>query len=144
MQLLRIGSGDGEGTFATIRHRSSTNRYDRVMSEPIPDANSNSMPPPTGVPTTPPIAPKPMDDAQRQASLAQAVARSVAGGARVESHAPYQAIVVTGNKVNHTLHLILTLVTCGGWGLVWIALALIVKEKRTVLTIDPYGNVLSQ
>lgn len=114
------------------------------MSEPTPDPNFNPMPPPTGAPMVPPVAPPAMDDAQRQASLAQAVARAVAGGARVESHAPYQAVMVTGNKVNHTLHLILTLVTCGLWGFVWIALALIMKEKRTVLTIDPYGNVLSQ
>lgn len=92
-----------------------------------------------------PASPNPlMPDADRQAALAQAVARSVAGGARVESHAPYQAILVRGNKPNHTLHLILTLVTCGGWGLVWLILAFAMGEKRTVVSVDAYGNVLTQ
>lgn len=114
------------------------------MTEPTPhiEPQQPAEQPAYGAPAS--AAPSPLDDAQRQSMLAQAVARSVAGGGRVESHSPFQAIIVTGSKINHTLHLILTLVTCGFWGLVWAGLALFVKEKRTVLTIDAYGNVLSQ
>lgn len=121
------------------------NLHEQGHSSPRVMAMTEPTPPPEHQPYgAPPIAPAVMDDAQRQSALSQAVARSVAAGGRVESHAPFQAIVVTGNKVNHTLHLILTLVTCGAWGLVWLILALVMKEKRTVLSIDPYGNVLSQ
>ena len=101
------------------------------MTEPMPE--------PSSAPSNPLIS-----DADRQSALAQAVARSVATGARVESHAPFQAIMVRGHKPNHTLHLILTLVTCGLWGLVWLVLAFATGEKRTVLSVDPYGNILSQ
>lgn len=85
--------------------------------------------------------PQPMAADQRKALLAQVVAQEVAHGARVESHTDFQAVVVRGQRVNHVLHLILTLVTCLAWGLVWAALAIIGGEKRTVLAIDDWGNI---
>lgn len=81
---------------------------------------------------------------QRQALLAQAVAREVAAGGRVESQAPTQAIIVKGKPVNHTLHLILTLVTVTLWGWVWLAMAIVGGENRIILMVDDYGSVLRQ
>lgn len=72
------------------------------------------------------------------------MSNEVAGGGRVESHSPYQAVIVRGKVVNHTLHLILTLVTCALWGLVWIALVIAAGEKRVILQVDAYGNILRQ
>lgn len=86
--------------------------------------------------------PQQLTDEHRQALLAQAITHWVASGARVESHLPNQAVLVTGKNVNHVLHLILTLVTCLAWGIVWAILAATVREKRHVLSIDPYGNVV--
>ena len=77
---------------------------------------------------------------QRKELLARAVANQVRQGGRVESQTDYQAVLVTGQKVNHVLHLILTLVTFGLWGIVWIILAFIGGEKRVVIDIDEYGN----
>lgn len=91
----------------------------------------------TGVPPV-------LDDAQRQAMLSQAVAAAVGRGYRVESHAPFQAVVVTGHRPNHTLHAILTVFSCSLWGIVWIIVTATTKERRSVLTVDPYGNVLWQ
>jgi hypothetical protein len=88
-------------------------------------------------------APSPVSPEQRKARLAQTLASQVAGGKRVESHSEYQAVLVAGKPVNHTLHLILTLVTCGAWGLVWLLLAVVGGEKRSVLMVDDYGNVLN-
>jgi len=68
----------------------------------------------------------------------------VASGARIESQSDYQAVVVRGKKVNHVLHLILTLVTLGLWGIVWIILAIAGGEKRQMVTVDDYGNALVQ
>ncbi len=82
-------------------------------------------------------------DARRQA-LAMAVAQEVAGGGRVESQTDTNAVIVRGSKPNHTLHLILSLVTCGCWLLVWPIIALVQKEHRTALQVDPYGQVLRQ
>lgn len=81
---------------------------------------------------------------QRQSLLAQAVAREVASGGRVESQSPSQAIIVKGKPVNHTLHLILSLVTLSFWSWIWLFLAIKGGESRLILTVDDYGNVLRQ
>ncbi|RVW02305.1 hypothetical protein [Rhodococcus spongiicola] len=73
-----------------------------------------------------------------------AISSEVARGARVESQTDTNAIVVTGSKPNHVLHAIITLFTCGFWGLVWIVLAIMLREHRIALTVDPYGHVLRQ
>ena len=65
----------------------------------------------------------------------------MAGGARVESQSDYQAVLVKGKPVNHVLHLILTLVTCGLWGIVWIVMAIVGGEKRSMASVDDFGNV---
>ncbi|MGI5223084.1 hypothetical protein [Nocardia sp. CA-290969] len=82
-------------------------------------------------------------DARRQA-MAMAVASEVAAGGRVESQTDTTAVIVRGSKPNHTLHLILSLVTCGCWLFVWPIIAIVQKEHRTALQVDPYGQVLRQ
>ena len=77
---------------------------------------------------------------ERKEALARAVHTQVAQGARVESQGDYQAILVTGHRPNHTLHLILTLVTFGLWGIVWIAVAALGGEKRMSVSVDEWGN----
>lgn len=81
---------------------------------------------------------------QRRMVLGTAVAGEVANGARVESRSDVDAVLVFGRRPNHTLHLILTLVTAGLWGLVWIPVAVLVRERRVVLQVDPWGRVLRQ
>ncbi len=90
------------------------------------------------------VTPQPASPEQRRAALAQAVAREVASGGRVESQSEIQAIIVHGKRVNHTLHLILTLVTLTVWSWVWLILWILGGEKRIILTVDDYGNVLRQ
>lgn len=79
-------------------------------------------------------------DEERKKLLAQAINSQVIQGARVESQSDFQAIFVKGKPVNHILHLIISLVTCGLWLFVWAALALIGGEKRYVAQVDDYGN----
>ena len=80
----------------------------------------------------------------RKELLARTLTSQIASGARVESQSDYQAVVVRGKSVNHTLHLILSLVTLLLWSPVWIALALIGGEKRSMVTVDEYGNAAVQ
>lgn len=95
-------------------------------------------PPP--VPASPGL--QPLDDATRRAYLAQAVANQVRQGSRVESQMDLQAVLVDGKPVNHVLHLILTLVTCFAWAVIWIILVGVAGEKRYSLSVDAYGNIL--
>jgi hypothetical protein len=81
---------------------------------------------------------------ERKELLARTVAAQVAGGARVESQSDFQAVIVKGKPVNHVLHLILTLVTLTAWAIVWIALAIFGGEKRSMVTVDEYGNASVQ
>jgi len=80
-------------------------------------------------------------EVQRTLILINAVAAEVARGARVESQSDYQAVVVRGKRPNHVLHLLLSLVTVGLWIPVWIVLAIVKHEKRTVIRVDQCGNV---
>jgi hypothetical protein len=77
---------------------------------------------------------------ERKEALARLVTAQVANGARVESQSDYQAVLVHGHRLNNTLHLILTLVTLGVWGIVWLLLALFGGEKREVASVDEWGN----
>lgn len=82
---------------------------------------------------------------ERKAILAQQIAMSVGAGARVESQSDFMAVLVRGKKVNHLLHFLLGFPTIGVWWLtVWPFLALTGGEKRSMVQVDPYGNVLNQ
>ncbi|MCM6775002.1 hypothetical protein NDR87_26515 [Nocardia sp. CDC159] len=90
----------------------------------------------------PPLSPMSMN--QRRQALAVALATEVARGGRVESQTDLNAVIVTGSTPNHTLHLILTLVTCFTWSPVWLVLAIVQKEHRASIRVDEYGQVLRQ
>ena len=50
-----------------------------------------------------------------------------------------------GEKVNHTLHGIITFCTCGFWALGWIIFTLIAKKEIILrLTIDESGNLIEE
>lgn len=84
-----------------------------------------------------------VSEQQRREALANAVSREVGGGWHVESQADYQAVLVKhGTKVNHILHLLLTLITLGLWALVWIWVAVFKKrEHHKVIAVDAFGNM---
>lgn len=97
---------------------------------------------PATVPAVPVYSTAPVSFEDRRRALAFAVQREVMAGLRVESQTDDTAVLVKGKQTNHILHLILTLLTCLIWGVVWLVLALVNQEKRVMLTVDPYGNVL--
>jgi hypothetical protein len=130
-QLLRSGIG--------------TSKEEMPMSTPP----TNGDPPPAGPSPTEPVAPPAeeptvtrWDSERRKSALASAVANEVRQGWHVQSQSDYQAVMIKeGTKVNHILHLILTLITLGLWAIVWIILAVTHKrEKREVISVDEYGN----
>ncbi len=48
-----------------------------------------------------------------------------------------QHVTVSGGGVNHTIHAILTLFTCGFWAPVWILLILVTPKKTYITTTAP-------
>jgi hypothetical protein len=81
---------------------------------------------------------------ERKELLARTVTGQLASGARIESQSDYNAVVVRGKPVNHVLHLIISLVTLSFWIPVWIILAIVGGEKRSMVTVDEYGNAAVQ
>lgn len=81
---------------------------------------------------------------ERRAMLAQQIQQAVGRGLRIESQSDFQAVLVDGKPVNHTLHAILTIFTCLLWGIVWAVIAGTGGEKREMIVIDEFGNVQHQ
>ena len=81
---------------------------------------------------------------ERRYALTEQVRMLVTQGARVESQNEYDAVVVNGKEINHTLHLILSVVTCGIWLLVWGGIAIWGGPTRQLATVDEYGHVSVQ
>ena len=81
-----------------------------------------------------------MEDSERRQRQADAVAREVMQGSRVESEGPFQAVMVSGGKVNHLLHFFVGIATCGWWWIVWIFLGITGGEKRYMVRTDEFGN----
>ncbi|CAB4942070.1 unannotated protein [freshwater metagenome] len=81
----------------------------------------------------------------RKAAMGQALSANLArGGYRVESQGDFNAVLVKGKPINNVLHLVLTLITFGFWGIIWIIMFFIGGEKREMITVDDYGNVSIQ
>jgi hypothetical protein len=101
---------------------------------------------PTGTGSTDLVAGEvsPKSDAERKRILAQQIQQATVQQRRVESQSEFQATLAYGQPVNHTLHLIAAIFTCGIWGIVWLVLALTGGVKRELLVVDDYGNVQLQ
>ena len=78
---------------------------------------------------------------QRRQSFARAIHMEVAHGGRIESQGDLEAVIVLSH-INHRLHLILTILTCGLWAFVWLPLALLRgRKKRQVINVDKFGRI---
>lgn len=113
-------------------------------SAPEGDAQGGAASAPVGAATPGQFRTTPVSDDERRNILAQQIQTSAVRGLRVESQDRYQAILIEGQPVNHVLHAILTLGTCGIWGIVWAVLAATGGEKRHLISVDEYGNVIHQ
>jgi hypothetical protein len=98
------------------------------------------------VPTDDPVVGQAVDvwatrtSGERRVLLTQALRSAVIRGGRIESQGDFEAVVVHGKRVNHILHLILTVFTLGLWIFVWGGLILFAGEKRELVTVDGRGN----
>lgn len=82
-----------------------------------------------------------VDRAQREHLLAQAVEEAVADGGRVVHVGPRGTVIGQRRSISHVMHAILTLVTGGFWGIVWIVVCLARTEDRYRMETDDWGHV---
>ncbi len=110
------------------------------MSE-FDDSTGGDMPPAADTPSASSgIRP----DAERKKLLADALQTQVVQGGRIESHSEFSAVVVFGKDVNHVLHVLIAIFTCGLWLIPWLVMGVVGGEKRVLVSVDDYGNVLNQ
>jgi hypothetical protein len=90
----------------------------------------------------PPPSKTKLSDAKRGELLAKVGTYKVGhSDQRVEHQGDHKAVLVSGSKPNHLLHLILTVLTFGLWAIVWIIVAISGGEKRNTVAVDEYGGV---
>lgn len=75
---------------------------------------------------------------ERKEALGKLIASRLSQGRRIETQSDYQAVLVQGHRVNHILHLILSLLTLF-WVIVWVILVLTGGEKRELVAVDEWG-----
>jgi hypothetical protein len=78
---------------------------------------------------------------ERRAILARSLQQETHQGWRVLSQTDTQAQLVRGKRVNHLLHLVLTLLTLGLWVVVWILVTAWGGEKTRYVTVTEYGQI---
>lgn len=80
-----------------------------------------------------------MTDTEKAERLETAISMMVRDGWRVEYRAPAMATMLRGQRPNHILHLILSLITCGLWLPVWGFLGIFKGQKRRLIELDEFG-----
>ena len=65
----------------------------------------------------------------------------VGEGARVQARTPTSAVVEYGERVNHILHLLISVFLCGLWLPVWFFVAMSGGTRLRTLTVDEYGEI---
>jgi hypothetical protein len=78
---------------------------------------------------------------KRQRLLEVAVDLEVLAGATVVHRSDRGVTVARPRRVTHLGHFILTLVTAGLWGFVWLAVILNRREDRIRYEVDAWGNI---
>lgn len=64
--------------------------------------------------------------------------------ARIESSSPTQAVLFLGGGVSVPAHVVcalLTVLTCGLFGIIWLIAAATSPERRAYVAVDSFGNV---
>jgi hypothetical protein len=129
------GSTDGEPTPSDAPVESEETVIPPSTSQVVPSATAPA------VPSAPvPSVPETASVEERKAALAQAIAGQIAQGYRVESQSEFQAVVVKGKRPSHLLHLILTIITLGLWGIVWIILSITMHVHRRIVEVNEFAN----
>ena len=91
---------------------------------------------------TQPIVPGRLSAEQRATILQQALGDLAFRGYQVERVDQTRAIVLAGAPINHILHLLLSVFTCGLWLPIWLLILASGGVKRRYVHIDDYGNLI--
>ena len=84
----------------------------------------------------------PRSPEERRELLSRYVLSQVASGRyTIELEQPYRTVLASTKKVNHVLHLFLSVITFGLWLPIWVLMAISDRRKMLTLEIDEFGNI---
>lgn len=83
----------------------------------------------------------PVSPEQRQQMLGMAVNAEVVRGASIREMDQTSAVLLKKDEVNHILHLLLTVFTCGLWAIIWLLAAASARVHMYRLVVDEFGIV---
>lgn len=86
-------------------------------------------------------APRSLSFQERNAILDQQLIMMTSHGSQVLTHGDSWAVVTTGRPLNHVLHLLLSVFTCGFWVLVWLLMTAFAGNRQTTVHVNEYGEV---
>lgn len=86
--------------------------------------------------------PAPLPQDRIEAILHSVISQHLAMGWRLESRMGNQLVFARGGQTNHVAHALITFLLCGLWLPIWIILAVVEQEKRTVVSVDEQGRLL--
>jgi hypothetical protein len=111
---------------------------ERRRDSPNPKASPQQTPEP---PTSPTAPHEQLSQAERGSILEDNLLEAGSQGGHVETRSATEAVVVYGRPVNHVLHLLLSVFTCGLWVPVWLFIAATGGQHRATICVDPEGTV---
>ena len=77
-------------------------------------------------------------------ALNNAISYRTAEGWRILTQNETQAVLEKGGNVNHTVHLILSIISCGLWLLVWPVVWFLNRRQSLVLRYDPATDMVTE
>jgi hypothetical protein len=81
-------------------------------------------------------------ESEKANKLALAISTEVSKGWRVESQSQIQAVLAKGKPINNTLHIVFTVLTLGGWLLIYVPILLVNRRQTKIIRVDEFGNTL--
>jgi len=82
-----------------------------------------------------------LPEPRRERLLELAVDQEVLAGGRIVHRGADGVTLAYQRTATHLGHFVLTVLTAGLWGFVWLAVVLARKENRVRYEVDPWGNI---
>ena len=79
-------------------------------------------------------------DSERKSILEKQIIFYASAGWSLETQTEFAAVMSSGKRLNHILHLLLSIVTFGFWLIVWLFLLMVNRITKLTISIDKFGN----
>ena len=83
-------------------------------------------------------------DSERKSILEKQIIFYASAGWSLETQTEFAAVMSSGKRLNHILHLLLSVVTLGFWLIIWLFLLMVNRITKKTIRVDKFGNTSIQ